>query len=81
MEVRLASAHKLGVRSYLSLFREYFYHYLIMRVSHRGDFLIGLATSFAATISSLGFVLVLFRRIRSWLAGATRKFSFCTVSR
>ncbi len=63
MEGRLASVHKLGVRSYLILLREYFYHYLIMRVSHRGDFLIGLATSFAATISSLGFVLVLFHRI------------------
>jgi ABC-2 type transport system permease protein len=63
MEGSLASVHKLGVRGYLILLREYFYHYLIMRVSHRGDFLIGLATSFAATISSLGFVLVLFRRI------------------
>lgn len=63
MEGSLPSAHKLGVRGYLSLLREYFYHYLIMRVSHRGDFLIGLATSFAATISSLGFVVVLFQKV------------------
>jgi ABC-2 type transport system permease protein len=59
----MARARKLGVGGYLKLLREYFYHYLIMRVSHRGDFFIGLATSFAATVSSLGFVLVLFQRI------------------
>lgn len=47
----------------MDLFAEYFYQYLKMRVSYRGDFLIGILTSFAATISALGFVLILFQRI------------------
>ena len=34
-----------------------------MRVSYRGDFAIGVATSMAATIFALGFVLVLFSKV------------------
>jgi ABC-2 type transport system permease protein len=59
----VGQSRTLGIRGYLDLLAEYFYQYLKMRVSHRGDFLIGILTSFAATISSLGFVLVLFQRI------------------
>ena len=46
-----------------AFFGEYFTQYLKVRVSHRGDFLIGVATSMAATIFALGFVLVLFRNV------------------
>jgi ABC-2 type transport system permease protein len=59
----LAASNTLGIRSYFGLFSDYFSQYVKMRVSHRGDFLIGIATSMAATIMALGFVLVLFRQI------------------
>jgi ABC-2 type transport system permease protein len=52
-----------SLRRHLGLFGEYFMQYLKMRVSHRGDFLIGVATSMAATIFALGFVWVLFRNV------------------
>ena len=45
------------------LLYEYFLQYAKVRVAYRGDFLITLATSFAATIFSLGFVVVLFSKI------------------
>lgn len=59
----MAASRTLGIRGYFGLLGEYFFHYLKMRVSHRGDFLIGILTSMAATIFALGFVLVLFRQI------------------
>ena len=46
-----------------ALFAEYFTQYLKVRVSYRGDFAIGVATSMAATIFALGFVLVLFSKV------------------
>ncbi len=55
-------------RKHLALLGEYFAQYLKVRVSYRGDFLIGLFTSFAATIFSFGFVYVLFKNTSS-LAG------------
>jgi viologen exporter family transport system permease protein len=50
-------------RRHIGLLGEYFAQYFKARVSYRADFLIGVATSMAATLFSLGFVVVLFRRI------------------
>ena len=52
-----------NLRRHLGLLGEYFKQYLKMRLSHRGDFLIGLATSICATVFQLGFVLVLFSKV------------------
>jgi ABC-2 type transport system permease protein len=52
-----------NVRRHMGLLGGYFTQYLKVRVSHRGDFLIGLATSMAATFFALGFVWVLFRNV------------------
>ncbi len=51
------------MRRHLELFFAYFVQYFKVRVSYRADFLIGLFTSFAATLFSFGFVLVLFRNV------------------
>jgi ABC-2 type transport system permease protein len=51
------------------LFWEYFAQYAKVRVSYRGDFLISLITSFAATVFSLGFVVILFQKtsqLKGW---------------
>lgn len=53
-----AEVHRHAVLLY-----EYFLQYAKVRVAYRGDFLITLVTSFAATVFSLGFVVVLFSRI------------------
>jgi ABC-2 type transport system permease protein len=48
---------------------EYFTQYVKVRISYRGDFSISLATSFAATVFSLGFVVILFEkapRLAGW---------------
>lgn len=50
-------------KRHLALLGSYFAQYAKVRVSYRGDFFISAATSMAATIFSLGFVLVLFARI------------------
>ncbi len=60
MKRRLAEFRLLG-----SLLWEYFLQYLKMRVSYRGDFLISVATSLAASLFALGFVLILITRIPS----------------
>jgi ABC-2 type transport system permease protein len=52
------------------LFGEYFSQYAKMRIGYRGDFLVSTATSFAATIFALLFVIVLFKKVPS-LAGWT----------
>lgn len=52
------------------LFGEYFSQYAKMRIGYRGDFIVSTATSFAATIFSLFFVVVLFHKVPS-LAGWT----------
>jgi ABC-2 type transport system permease protein len=54
---------KRNIRRHLGLLGAYFTQYLKVRVSHRGDFLIGLATSICATVFQLGFVFVLFRNV------------------
>lgn len=52
------------------LFSEYFSQYIKMRLAYRGDFIVSTATSLAATIFGLCFVIVLFHRAPS-LAGWT----------
>jgi ABC-2 type transport system permease protein len=64
------SAVVAAVERHLLLFLEYFSQYAKVRISYRGDFFISLATSFAATIFSLGFVVVLFQKVPQ-LAGWT----------
>ena len=57
------------VRRHLLLFSDYFTQYAKVRVSYRGDFLISLVTSFAATVFGLSFVVVLFQkapRLAGW---------------
>jgi ABC-2 type transport system permease protein len=51
------------VKRHLLLLFDYFTQYAKVRVSYRGDFFISLATSFAATIFSLAFVVVLFQKV------------------
>src|SRR6202041_1983895 len=48
---------------HFGLFFDYFSQYAKVRVSYRGDFFISLATSFAATIFALSFVVVLFQKV------------------
>ncbi len=52
------------------LFGEYFSQYVKMRLAYRGDFVVSTATSLAATIFGLCFVIVLFQKAPS-LAGWT----------
>lgn len=58
----------IGIKRHALLFYDYFTQYAIVRVSYRGDFVISLLTSFAATIFALLFVVVLFQKT-SQLAG------------
>jgi ABC-2 type transport system permease protein len=51
------------IARHLGLLGAYLVQYAKVRVSYRADFLIGLATSMAATVFAFGFVLVLFGRI------------------
>ncbi len=53
----------IRLRRHLGLLRDYFAQYCKARVSYRADFLIGVATSMAATLFSMLFVVVLFSRI------------------
>ena len=62
-EVNLWRRAQRAVQRHAALFAEYFTQYLKVRVSYRGDFAIGVATSMAATIFALGFVLVLFSKV------------------
>src|ERR1700678_1315806 len=52
-----------GAKRHALLFADYFAQYAKVRVSYRGDFFVSLATSFAATIFALGFVIVLFQKV------------------
>ena len=58
----LAGLLAAGHRHFL-LFFDYFLQYAKVRVSYRGDFFISLATSFAATVFALCFVIVLFQKV------------------
>jgi viologen exporter family transport system permease protein len=59
LPMRLGRSIWLHVR----LLSDYFAQYSKVRVSYRGDFFISLATSIAATIFAIGFLVVLFSRI------------------
>jgi ABC-2 type transport system permease protein len=59
-----------GFLRHCVLLGEYFGQYAKMRVGYRGDFFVTLATSFAATIFALAFVIVLFEKVPA-LAGWT----------
>jgi ABC-2 type transport system permease protein len=64
-----AAALLAGTRRHALLFFDYFTQYAKVRVSYRGDFFVSLATSFAATVFSLGFVVILFEkapRLAGW---------------
>jgi len=63
-----AAALLAAAKRHAMLLYEYFTQYAKVRIGYRGDFFISLATSFAATVFSLGFVVVLFRNT-SKLAG------------
>ena len=52
-----------AAQRHFGLFFDYFSQYAKVRVSYRGDFFISLATSFAATIFALSFVVVLFQKV------------------
>src|SRR6202046_4372797 len=52
-----------ALKRHALLFADYFSQYAKVRVSYRGDFFISLATSFAATVFALGFVIVLFKKV------------------
>jgi ABC-2 type transport system permease protein len=52
-----------ATQRHFGLFFDYFSQYAKVRVSYRGDFFISLATSFAATIFALSFVVVLFNKV------------------
>jgi ABC-2 type transport system permease protein len=57
------------IHRHLALLSAYFSQYAKVRVSYRGDFFISLATSIAATVFSLGFVIVLFQKapqLKGW---------------
>jgi len=51
-----------AAKRHVLLFTDYFAQYAKVRISYRGDFFISLTTSMAATIFSLGFVVVLFQK-------------------
>jgi ABC-2 type transport system permease protein len=58
--------HSLVLRSarrHWMLFWQYFAQYAKVQIGYRGDFLISLFTSFAATVFALGFVVVLFQKV------------------
>ena len=50
-------------RLHAGLLWEYFLQYLKVRVGYRGDFLVSLATSTAATVFAFAFVVILFKRV------------------
>jgi ABC-2 type transport system permease protein len=51
-----------AAKRHVLLLSDYFAQYAKVRISYRGDFFISLATSMAATIFSLGFVVILFQK-------------------
>jgi ABC-2 type transport system permease protein len=64
-----ADAIVAAAKRHAMLLWEYFSQYAKVRVSYRGDFFVSIATSFAATIFSLGFLVVLFRntaQLKGW---------------
>jgi ABC-2 type transport system permease protein len=52
-----------SLKLHAELLGEYFVQFLKVRVGYRGDFLVSLATSTAATVFAFAFVYVLFRKV------------------
>lgn len=65
---RIRAAILRSAQRHWMLFWQYFAQYAKVQIGYRGDFLISLCTSFAATVFALGFVVVLFRnnQLRDW---------------
>jgi len=59
-----------SLRRHILLLYDYFTQYAKVRISYRGDFIVSITTSFAATVFALGFVVVLFQKVPQ-LAGWT----------
>jgi ABC-2 type transport system permease protein len=59
-----------SLRRHILLLYDYFTQYAKVRISYRGDFIVSITTSFAATIFALLFVIVLFQKVPQ-LAGWT----------
>jgi ABC-2 type transport system permease protein len=57
-----AAAITAGAKRHALLFVDYFTQYAKVRISYRGDFIVSLLTSFAATIFQIAFVVVLFEK-------------------
>src|ERR1700719_3841603 len=51
-----------GAKRHALLFADYFTQYAKVRIGYRGDFVVSLLTSFAATIFPIAFVVVLFEK-------------------
>src|ERR1700685_258156 len=51
-----------AARRHSLLFADYFTQYAKVRIGYRGDFIVSLLTSFAATIFQIAFVVVLFEK-------------------
>ena len=51
-----------ATRRHALLFADYFTQYAKVRIGYRGDFVVSLLTSFAATIFQIAFVVVLFEK-------------------
>jgi ABC-2 type transport system permease protein len=69
LEEQIVAAPVEGPRAFLAaakrhalLFADYFMQYAKVRISYRGDFIVSLFTSFAATIFGLLFVVILFEK-------------------
>lgn len=56
------SATVANFRRHSRLFGDYFTQYVKVRIGYRGDFLVSLITSFAATVFALFFVIILFQK-------------------
>src|SRR4029077_13798504 len=57
-----AAALAAGSKRHALLFADYFTQYAKVRIGYRGDFVVSLLTSFAATIFQIAFVVVLFEK-------------------
>ena len=57
-----AAAFVAGANRHALLFADYFTQYAKVRIGYRGDFIVSLLTSFAATIFQIAFVIVLFEK-------------------
>jgi ABC-2 type transport system permease protein len=57
------SSFRADVRRHALLLFDYFTQYAKVRIGYRGDFLISLIASFAATVFGLFFVVVLFQKV------------------